>query len=85
MWEQRFARLFNILSYLSPHSQVTVHDLAQEYDVDERTIQRDIQLLSCAKLGVFYDEDGSVKISRLGYGRIRSWIIGALKEGERLF
>ncbi len=76
MWEERMARLFSILSYLSPYSQVTVHDLAAEYEVNERTIERDIQLLSGAQLGVFYDEDGTVKISRIGYGRIRSWIVG---------
>lgn len=76
MWEQRIARLFSILSHLSPHSQLTVQDLAKEYEVDERTIERDIQLLESAQLGIFYDENASIKISRIGYRRIRSWILG---------
>ena len=80
MQEQHFSRLFGILSQLSPYSQVCVHDLAAEYKVNERTIERDIDVLREAKLGVFYDEDNKVKISRVGYGRIRSWIVGA--EGE---
>jgi predicted DNA-binding transcriptional regulator YafY len=73
---ERLERLFSILSYLSPYSQVTVHDLAAEYEVDERTIQRDIETLQSAKLGIFYDENNAVKISRAGYSRIKSWIVG---------
>ena len=51
--DTRLARLFGILGLLSPYSQVTVHDLAAEYEVDERTIQRDIEAIQSAKLGVF--------------------------------
>jgi len=80
MQEQHFSRLFGILSQLSPHSQVTVHDLAAEYEVNERTIQRDIDVLQQAKLGVFYDINNAVKISRVGYGKIKSWIVGAKDE-----
>lgn len=74
MWETRVARLFNILGHLSPHSQITVEDLAQEYEVNQKTIHRDINTLQQAKLGVFY-EDGHLRISRQGYRRIRSWIV----------
>lgn len=73
--QERLCRIFNILSYLSPHSKVTVHDLASEYQVSERSIQRDIAVLERAQLGVFYDEDKTVKISRIGYRKIRSWMI----------
>ena len=74
MWEKRISRLFNILSFVSPHSQITIHELADEYGVDTRTIERDVQLLREAKLGIFCDED-KIKISRHGYKRIRSWIV----------
>ncbi|MBI4641862.1 MAG: HTH domain-containing protein [Candidatus Tectomicrobia bacterium] len=67
-------RLFNILGQLSPHSQVTVRELATEYEANERTIQRDIDVLRDAKLGVYYDDDDTVKISRTGYQKIRSWL-----------
>jgi predicted DNA-binding transcriptional regulator YafY len=77
---KRFERLFAILAQLSPYSQVTVHDLATEYNVDDRTIERDLEALQSAKLGIFYDENSSIKISRVGYGRIRSWIEGAKEE-----
>ena len=78
--EKRFRRLFSILAELSPYSQVTVHDLAAEYEVDERSIQRDLEVLQSAKLGVFYDENATIKISRVGYGKIKSWIMGAKEE-----
>lgn len=74
MWEQRIARLFHILTFLSPHSQVTIEDLAREYEVDEKTIKRDLQMLEEARLGVF-NEDGKIKISRIGYRRIQSWML----------
>jgi predicted DNA-binding transcriptional regulator YafY len=75
MWEEKMARLFCILSFLSPHSQVTVEDLAREHELSKRTIERDIEILSRAKLGVFYDEEGYLKISRHGYQRIKSWVM----------
>ncbi len=74
MSEQRFIRLFSIVGQISPHSQVTVHDLATEYEVSERTIKRDVQILQDAKLGVFCEEN-KIKISRTGYKRIRSWML----------
>lgn len=73
--QERFSRLFSILSQLSPFSQVTVHDLATEYEVDERTIQRDIEVLENAQLGVFIDQDHSVKMGRGGYKKIQSWMV----------
>lgn len=75
MWEQRMSRLFNILTFLSPHSQLTVEDLARQYEVDAKTIQRDLRMLESAQLGIFND-DGKIKISRIGYRRIRSWMVG---------
>lgn len=78
--EKRFSRLFSILGELSPHSELTVHDLAVEYEVNERTIERDLEVLRAAQLGVFYDEYATVKISRVGYARIKSWIEGAKEE-----
>jgi len=74
--EEKLSRLLGILGTLSPHSQVTVRELSEEYDVSDRTIQRDIATLQKAKLGVFFDDGGSVKISRVGYRKIRSWMIG---------
>lgn len=72
---ERFSRLFSILSQLSPHSCVTVHDLAAEYEVDERTIHRDIEVLESAQIGVFVDEDHTIKIGRNGYKKIQSWMV----------
>lgn len=74
MWDERLSRLFSILATLSPYSQITVRDLAQEYEVSERTIERDIEALQVAKLGVFYDGE-KLKISRIGYRKIQSWMI----------
>ena len=75
MFEHRVSRLFSILGQLSPHSQVTVHELCREYELDSKTIQRDIEMLQEAKIGVFYDDD-KIKISRIGYKRIRRWMLG---------
>ncbi|NUM34551.1 MAG: DeoR family transcriptional regulator [Candidatus Brocadiae bacterium] len=75
MWEERFSRMFGIIGYLSPHSQVTIRELAQEYEVSTKTIQRDLKVLEEAKLGVFYDGE-SIKMSRTGYKRVRSWMVG---------
>lgn len=75
MWETRIARLFGILSYLSPHSQITLNDMAQIYEVHRRTIERDIEILQSATLGIFMDED-RIKISRMGYKKIQSWMLG---------
>jgi predicted DNA-binding transcriptional regulator YafY len=72
--QERMCRLFNIIGQLSPFSQVTVHDLAAEYNVDERTIQRDIEVLERAQIGVFEDENNTLKISRVGYRKIKSWM-----------
>lgn len=71
--QERLCRIFNILGQLSPFSQVTVHDLSVEYGVDERTIQRDVEVLERAELGVFEDENNTLKI---GYRKIKSWING---------
>jgi len=74
MNQQRLTRVISILGYLSPHSQVTVHDLAAEYGTSERTIQRDIDALQDAKLGVYLDEE-TIKIHRDGYKKIKSWML----------
>ncbi|MBI4849403.1 MAG: HTH domain-containing protein [Nitrospirae bacterium] len=74
--QERMCRIFNIIGQLSPFSQVTVHDLAAEYNVDERTIQRDIEVLERAELGVFQDENSCIKIGKNGYKKIKSWISG---------
>ena len=73
MRDERFVRLFSILGQLSPHSQVTVGDLANEYGVSAKSIQRDVEVLQDAKLGVFVDEK-KIKISRIGYRKIAKWI-----------
>ncbi len=73
--QERFTRLFSILSQLSPHSQVMVSDLVAEYQVSERTIYRDLEVLKDAQLGVF-EEDNKIRIGRNGYKKIRSWMIG---------
>ena len=74
MQDQRFQRLCSIIGQLSPHSQITVHDLATEYQTTPRTIERDLQILQSAKLGIYYDTDNSVKIHRNGYKKIISWM-----------
>lgn len=74
MWERRLGRLFSIVAYLSPHSQVTIEDLAREYEVDMKTIRRDLKILRSAQLGIFL-EQGKIKISRIGYRRIQSWMV----------
>lgn len=75
MNQQRLTRVISILGYLSPHSQVTVHDLAAQYEVHPRTIERDVEALQEAKLGVYIDE-ASIKIHREGYKKIKSWMSG---------
>ena len=72
--QERLCRLFNILGKLSPHSQLTVKELAVEYEVDERTIQRDIEVLERAELGIFSDEENRLKMGRNGYRKIQSWM-----------
>jgi len=74
--EEKLSRLLGILGSLSPHSQVTIRELSEEYEISERTVRRDIATLQNAKLGVFYDDGGKVKISRVGYRKLRSWMIG---------
>jgi DeoR/GlpR family transcriptional regulator of sugar metabolism len=71
--ESRFSRLFGIVSYLSPHSQVSLADLALEFGVSVRTIRRDLSVLQEAKLGITYDGI-AVKITTVGYRKIKSWI-----------
>ena len=75
MQDQRFQRLFSIIGQLSPHSQLTVHDLAAEYQVHERTIDRDLEVLRSAKLGIYCDADDTVKIHRNGYRKIAAWVL----------
>jgi predicted DNA-binding transcriptional regulator YafY len=73
--EARFKRLFQILAHLSPHSYDTIKDLSEKYEVTERTIQRDIEVLLSAELGVFVDEENRVRISRQGMKLIGHWIM----------
>lgn len=75
MNQQRLTRVISILGYLSPHSQVTVHDLAAQYGTSEKTIQRDVEVLQDAKLGVYID-DATIKIHREGYKKIKQWMSG---------
>lgn len=72
----RMSRLFSIIGYLSPHSQITIPDLAKEYEVSKRTIRRDIEVLQNAQLGIFIEKN-RIRISRIGYKKIRSWMLGA--------
>ncbi|WP_372368040.1 HTH domain-containing protein [Candidatus Uabimicrobium sp. HlEnr_7] len=72
MWNTRLLRLFSILGQLSPHSQTTVMDLVREYEVSERTIERDIETLSL--VGVTYNE-GKITISRQGCKSISEWML----------
>lgn len=72
--QERLCRLINIIGQLSPHSQVTVKELAAEYEVNERTIQRDVEVLERAQLGIFEDENHTLKIGRNGYKKIKSWM-----------
>jgi len=71
--QERMCRIFNILGQLSPYSQVTVKELAVEYEISNRSIQRDIEVLKRAQIGVFEDED-KIKISCAGYKKIKSWM-----------
>ena len=73
--EHRLVRLISILGLLSPHSQVTIRDLAVEYGVSTKTAQRNVNVLRDAKLGVYQDECGKVKITRMGYKKIKSWLL----------
>ena len=79
MNQQRLVRLFSIIGQISPYSQLTVHELSQEYEVHPRTIERDIEVLQDAKLGVYLDENEKIKIHKLGYKKIKQWMSG---EGE---
>ena len=72
MWNKRISRLFSILGQLSPHSQITIQELACEYEVSQRTIERDIQTLSM--VGVTISE-GRVFISRQGCQSISAWML----------
>lgn len=71
---ERMGRIFNILGQLSPYSQVTVKDLAAEYGISERSVQRDIDVLERSELGIFKDEENRIKIGKNGYKKIKSWM-----------
>ena len=71
MWNIRLQRLFSILGQLSPHSQTTIMDLAREYEVSERTIERDVETLSIVGVTCY---DGKVTISRQGCKSISQWM-----------
>ena len=75
MWKKRITRIFGILGRLSPHSQITIADLAREYEVSEKTIERDVQTLQGTSLGIFCEE-GKIKISRKGCQLIANWMNG---------
>ncbi|HPY74478.1 MAG: DeoR family transcriptional regulator [Planctomycetes bacterium] len=72
--EERFSRLFGIIANISPHSQINIRDLAKEFGVSERTIKRDLLILQQAKLGIYF-EGRFIRITRIGYKKIRSWLI----------
>ncbi len=76
MNQQRLVRLFSIIGQISPYSQLTVSDLAAEYEVHPRTIARDVQILQDAQLGVYCDEEDKIKIHRVGYKKIKQWMSG---------
>ena len=51
--DKRMFRLYRILAKLNDQKVVTTRDLAQEFNVDIRTIQRDLSLLSADSQGGF--------------------------------
>lgn len=68
---QEVARLFSILSFLSPHSQVRSGELAVELGVAEAQIAEDLAQLARLPIGLDGDS-GEYRVSPRGYQNIMS-------------
>jgi len=74
MWQDKISHLFHIVGQLSPYSQVTVDSLAREYNMSKSKVEKDVEIILSAGLGVFVEDD-KIRITRHGYKRIRSWLL----------
>jgi biotin operon repressor len=67
-YDKRLFRLFNILRRLQPEGAVVSKDeLAREFNVSEKTIQRDIEILQMSGEDINYDKE------KKGYCLLGSW------------
>ena len=67
-YDKRLFRLFNILRRLQPEGAVVSKDeLAREFNVSEKTIQRDIEILQMSGEDIIYDKE------KKGYCLLGSW------------
>lgn len=71
--ERQLSRVFQIIGMLSPHSCVTISQLARLFETPRRTIQRDIRALYV--LGVYHDGK-YLRMHRDGRRRIARWMRG---------
>ncbi len=62
------SRLFKIVYYLLEKGQVTAHELAEKFEVSDRTIYRDIDALSAAGIPVYTETGRTGGVRRIPAG-----------------
>ena len=60
------SRLFKIVYYLLEKGQATAHELAEKFEVSDRTIYRDIDALSAAGIPVYTEAGRTGGVRLLG-------------------
>ena len=75
------SRLFKIVYYLLEKGQATAHELAEKFEVSDRTIYRDIDALSAAGIPVYTETGRTGGVRLLG-----SFVLDrtVLSEAEKL-